>query len=70
MKNAMSPAASAAFRTSEPKAFYERKRAEGKRHNAAVICLARRRCNVMLGMLRDKQPYTVRPAARDLAEAA
>ncbi|MDQ6784023.1 MAG: transposase [Actinomycetota bacterium] len=28
------------------KTFYDRKRAEGKRRNAAIICLARRRCNV------------------------
>ncbi len=34
-------------------AYYDRKRAEGKRHNAAVICLARRHCNVIFAMLRD-----------------
>lgn len=27
--------------------YYAKKRAEGKKHNAAVICLARRRLNVM-----------------------
>lgn len=35
------------------KAYYDRKRAEGKRHNAAAICLARRPCNVIYAMLRD-----------------
>ena len=39
------------------RAFYDRKRAEGKRHNAAVICLARRRCDVILAMLRSRTPY-------------
>jgi len=39
------------------KAYYDRKRAEGKRHNAAVICLARRRCNVIFAMLRDSTYY-------------
>lgn len=33
------------------KAYYEKRRAEGKRHSAAVMCLARRRCNVMFAML-------------------
>jgi hypothetical protein len=51
-------AAFASLRSPESKAFYDRKRAEGKKHNAALICLARRRCNVMLAMLRAHQTYT------------
>ena len=51
-------AAFASLRAPDSKAFYDRKRAEGKRHNAAVICLARRRCNVILAMLATRQPYT------------
>ena len=50
----------------DPGAYYERKRAEGKRHNAAMICLARRRCNVIYAMLRDGtyyQPPTTEPTA-------
>ncbi|MEX5273045.1 IS110 family transposase [Kocuria sp. CPCC 205235] len=39
------------------KTYYDRKHAEGKRHNAAVICLARRRCNVIFAMLRDGTYY-------------
>ncbi len=35
------------------RAFYDRKRAEGKRHNQALIALARRRVNVLWAMLRD-----------------
>ncbi|HJG52475.1 MAG TPA: IS110 family transposase, partial [Brachybacterium faecium] len=49
------------------------KRAEGKRHNAAVICLARRRCNVIFAMLRDGthyQPPTTAPAPEPAALAA
>jgi transposase len=57
LKNAMFLAAFASLRSPESKAFYDRKRAEGKRHNAAVICLARRRCNVILAMLATRQPY-------------
>ena len=44
LKNAMFLAAFASLRDPASGAFDDRKRAEGKRHNAAVICLARRRC--------------------------
>ncbi len=39
------------------KAFYTRKRAEGKRHHQALIALARRRINVLHALLRTRQPY-------------
>ena len=39
------------------KAFYDRKRAEGKTHHQAVIALTRRRVNVLWAMLRDGQLY-------------
>ena len=35
------------------RAFYDRKRKEGKRHTQALIALARRRVNVLWAMLRD-----------------
>ena len=60
LKNAMFLAAFASLRSPDSKAFYDRKRAEGKKHNAALICLARRRCNVILAMLHTRQPYCVR----------
>lgn len=41
----------------ESKAFYDRKRAEGKRHNQAVIALARRRINVIWAILNSPQPF-------------
>jgi transposase len=37
----------------ESRAFYDRKRSEGKRHVQALIALARRRVNVLWAMLRD-----------------
>ena len=69
LKNAMFLAAFASLRDAESKTFYDRKRAEGKKHNAALICLARRRCDVILAMLRDQQPYLT-PAEREAREAA
>ena len=54
----------------ESKAFYDRKRDEGKRHNAALICLARRRCDVILAMLRTSQPYQPARPTPSLAKAA
>mgnify|MGYP002757075005 CR=1 FL=1 len=47
----------ASTRDPASKTYYQRKRAEGKRHNAAIICLARRRCNVIYAMLRDGTHY-------------
>jgi transposase len=68
LKNAMFLAAFASLRDPASKAFYDRKRAEGKRHNAALICLARRRCDVILAMLRNREPY--QPGRKQAAEAA
>nr|WP_168504870.1 IS110 family transposase [Streptomyces sp. S1D4-11]QIY93379.1 IS110 family transposase [Streptomyces sp. S1D4-11] len=41
--------------------FYDRKRAEGKRHVQAVLALARRRVNVLWALMRDRRCYTVTP---------
>jgi transposase len=57
LKNAMFLAAFASLHDPASRAFYDRKRAEGKRHNAAIICLARRRCDVILAMLRTHEHY-------------
>ena len=40
----------------------KRKRAQGKKHNAAVICLARRRCDVIHSMLRHGTIDEEKPA--------
>jgi transposase len=39
------------------RAYYLRKRAEGKPYHRAVIALARRRVNVLWAMLRDGKLY-------------
>ena len=49
------------------RAFYDRKRNEGKRHHQALIALARRRVNVIYAILRDRKPYEGRPQLRLIA---
>jgi len=41
--------------------YYDRKRAEGKRHSQAVLALARRRVNVLWALLRDGRCYQPAP---------
>ncbi|MER6417026.1 hypothetical protein [Streptomyces humidus] len=53
---------------STSRTYYDRKRAEGKKHNAALICLARRRCDVLYAMLRNGTHY--RPEAAPAPAAA
>lgn len=43
--------------------YFERKRAEGKRHNAAVMCLARCRLYVMYAMMKNGTLYEPRVLA-------
>jgi len=58
LKNAMFIAAFVATQHDpEARAYYQRKRAEGKKHNAAVTCVARRRCDLILAMLKTGTPY-------------
>lgn len=45
----------------ESRRFYDRKRAEGKRHTQAVLALARRRVNVLWALLRDGRRYEAIP---------
>jgi transposase len=49
------------------RAFYDGKRAQGKRHTQAVLALARRRVNVLWAMLRDHRPYQEQRQLRVLA---
>jgi transposase len=49
--------------TPQSRAFYERKRAEGKRHTQALVALARRRVNVLWAMLRDGTTFEARTGA-------
>lgn len=41
----------------DSRAFYDRKRREGKRHHQAVIALARRRINVLWAVLQSRTPF-------------
>ena len=43
------------------KAFYQRKRAEGKGHKQALLALSRRRVNVLWAMIRDGKSYHPSP---------
>ncbi|PZW36879.1 transposase IS116/IS110/IS902 family protein, partial [Humitalea rosea] len=42
---------------SDSRAFYDRKRREGKRHHQAVIALARRRVNVLWAVVQNRTPF-------------
>jgi len=45
------------------------KRSQGKQHNAAVLCLARRRCDLIHKMLRTGLSYGELPAGKTGATA-
>jgi transposase len=57
LKRAMFLSAFAALRDPVSRAYYARKISQGKRHNQALIALARRRCDVLFAMLRDGTLY-------------
>jgi len=57
LKRTLYLSAFAALKDPLSKAYYDRKRAEGKRHNQALIALARRRCDTLYAMLRDGTLY-------------
>ena len=62
LKRALFLSAFAALADPTSRAYYDRKRAAGKRHNAALICLPRRRVDVLFAMLRDGTLYQPEPA--------
>jgi transposase len=55
---------------SAAKEYYQRKRAEGKRAIPAVICLARRRTNVLWALLRDNRTWQPQPPCTPAADGA
>jgi transposase len=64
LKRVFYQSAFASLRSSpESRAFYDRKRREGKKHTQALIALARRRVNVLWAMLRDGTTFETRSAA-------
>lgn len=71
LKNALFRSAWIASNCHEPsRSYYQRKRDEGKKHNAAVMCLARRRCNVIYAMLTNREFYREMPAPETSTKAA
>ncbi|MDP9886033.1 transposase [Sinomonas atrocyanea] len=57
IKRALFLSAFASLSHPPSRVYYDRKRAQGKRHNQALIALARRRCDVLFAMLRDGTLY-------------
>jgi transposase len=57
LKRVFYQSAFSSLHDSRSRAFYARKRKEGKRHHQAVLALARRRVDVLWAMLRDRTPY-------------
>mgnify|MGYP002712346007 FL=1 len=73
LKRALFLSAFASLHHGPSRAYYDRKRAQGKRHNQALIALARRRTDVLYAMLRDGTLYedpTTPPASSSVALAA
>ncbi|GAA3220242.1 hypothetical protein GCM10017691_04370 [Pseudonocardia petroleophila] len=62
LKKALFLSAFASLADPASRTYYDRKRAEGERHNSALICLTRRRLDVLYAMLRSGHPY--RPPGR------
>jgi len=60
LKRTLFLSAFAALRDPESRAYYDRKITQGKRHNQALIALARRRSDVLFAMLRDGTLYQPR----------
>ena len=71
LKDALFLAAFCSLRSNgEDAAFYNKKRAEGKRHNAAVICLANRKTRALFHMLNNEQHYVPQPERQHLKNHA
>ncbi|WP_175425905.1 IS110 family transposase [Trinickia violacea] len=62
LKRALFLSAFAALRDPISRDYYARKVQQGKRHNQALIALARRRCDVLFAMLRDGTFYQPKSA--------
>jgi transposase len=54
----------------ESRRFYDRKRAEGKKHVQAVLALARRRVTVLWALIRDKRTYQAAPPGKPSTRTA
>jgi transposase len=72
LKNAMWLSAFCSLHHNRSRDYYTRKRSQGKQHNAAIVCLARRRCDVIhatlhTGLSYGELPRPARPASPDPA---
>jgi transposase len=57
LKRVFYQSAFCSLRSPDSRAFYARKRREGKRHHQALIALARRRIDVLWAILHTRQPF-------------
>jgi possible transposase len=57
VKRALFLSAFTALKDPTSKAYYDRKRAQGKKHNAALIYLSHQRCDVLFAMIKNQEPY-------------
>lgn len=62
LKRAFFLSAFAALSDPASRAYYDKKISQGKHHTQALLCLARRRADVLFAMLRDGTFYESRPA--------
>ncbi|WSV08750.1 IS110 family transposase [Streptomyces sp. NBC_01020] len=65
LKRASFLAAFASLNDPASRTYYDKKINQGKCHTQALLCLARRRVDVLFAMLRDGTFYESRPAAAD-----
>lgn len=65
LKRAFFLSAFAALSDPVSRAYYDKKTAQGKHHTQALLCLARRRADVLFAMLRDGTFYEPQPATAD-----
>ncbi|AQU64958.1 hypothetical protein BBN63_00420 [Streptomyces niveus] len=61
LKRAFFLSAFAALGDPASRAYYDKKIAQGKHHTQALLCLARRRADVLFAMLRDGTFYEPQP---------
>ncbi len=63
LKRAFFLYAFAALADPASRTYYDKKIKQGKYHTQALLCLARRRADVLFAMLRDSTFYELRPVA-------
>lgn len=61
--NEQDPLSQQALGDPASRAYYDKKIAQGKHHTQALLCLARRRADVLFAMLRDGTFYEPQPSA-------